>query len=193
MQIELKTINNEARADSRDIAQADFQQPSAYTLLAAATQAALNGEMVVAAELIRTARLVATPDQQDNVQLLSSAVVGELGRVAKGRRPSRANPHNEFRVVHFWFRNNMEEVIQGGQFVKVSRVVGYNPDFMVSVAGECRPVECKLTFNARALNQLLAYLSAYGAGHGYAVGIRLTCKLPDNITFIQCPLEARHD
>jgi len=73
------------------------------------------------------------------------------------------NLHSEFAVVHYWFRNNCEKVIPGGV------------------------IECKKTFNDRALNQLKDYMAAYKSKHGYAVAFSLKTELPKNITFIQCP------
>jgi hypothetical protein len=97
------------------------------------------------------------------------------------------NLHSEFAVVHYWFRNNCEKVIPGGVINRHKKINGYNPDFFVNVNGNIYPVECKKTFNDRALNQLKDYMAAYKSKHGYAVAFSLKTELPKNITFIQCP------
>lgn len=95
--------------------------------------------------------------------------------------------HNEFRVVHHWFRLNLNSLIPNAVLAIDIKYGGYIPDFMVVLDGNTRPVECKLIFNERARNQLFTYMNHFGSSHGYAVAPRLTCELPKNMTFIECP------
>lgn len=184
--VPVQEIRGEARVSSRD-------QQTPFFLLAEGIRYALNGDIRSAAQCLKEAERIAQPDQLDDVHLLKLGVISEISIAARSARPSKANPHNEFAVVHYWFKNHFSEAVQGAKLVRFDRRAGSNPDFMLRVDGEQRPVECKRIFNARALNQLLSYLTAYGATHGYAVALRLICALPPNITFIECPAEAAHD
>lgn len=169
------------------------QQPATpYVLLADAMRHALNSDTQQAIACIKLAREVAQPDQIENVELLISAVMHDISKVIQIRRVTKGSTHNEYGTVQFWFRNNYQRLFPGAETVKYQRIAGTNPDFMLELDGERTPVECKIAFTGRSLNQLLAYLEAYEAKRGVAVAFRLDCELPDNITFIECPEEARH-
>lgn len=163
-----------------------------FTLLAGSVQANLNGDTGEALRLVKLARSIATPEQVETVYLLSSSVMLDIAWVRHAKIPAKGNRHSEFAVVHYWFRNNYQAFIPTANLTKVVPRNKCIPDFMVLLDGKNYPVECKLSFTARSLNQLLEYMKVYGAEHGYAVALDLKCALPSNITFIECPVDATH-
>ena len=183
--VAVQTVAGEARADSREL--------DPYFFLAEAVRYTLNQRLDLAAAALRHAQAVATPEQEANVHLLTVAVASEMALMVRGQRAGKKeHPHNEFGAVQFWFKKHFRDLLPGAELVRFERLNGRNPDFMLRIDGALVPVECKLNFNARALNQLTSYMDAYGAQRGVAVALRLTCSLPENVQFFTCPEESRH-
>jgi hypothetical protein len=162
-----------------------------FKILAFAVELTLEKDFKGASAFIKIARDMASPEQLEDVAYLAMCVTCELAKAQLGSTTHEKNKHTEFATVQYWFKNNIEFVISGGVLKNdVTNYRGdYRPDFYVIVDGEKRPVECKKTFNERAVNQLNCYMKKTGASIGYAVAFKLKCKLPPNMIFIECPID----
>jgi len=165
-------------------------------MLSAAAELAFDGDFQASSMFINMARDSATESQEKDVSFLAACVSSQLAECIKSSTTHEKNKHTEFSTVQYWFKRNYESVI-ADSIIKndVSNYRGkYRPDFyiMVDGDGEKRPVECKKTFNERALNQLNSYMEVTNAKIGYAVAFSLKCNLPENVIFIQCPLDVSH-
>ena len=93
---------------------------------------------------------------------------------------------NEYSTTHTWVRREMSSLIGLDVIDKFSSLEsGRRPDFLVLDNGIKYPVECKMVFTKRALNQLQQYMIEMNVNKGYAVALKKTIELPDNIVFIQ--------
>lgn len=160
-----------------------------FKMLSAATQLALDKDFKASSMFIKMARDLAKPEQHEDVSWLAMCVSCELARAMAGSTKHEKSKHTEFATVQYWFRENYKYVIDDAVLKNdITNYRGeYRPDFYVIVDGEKRPVECKKTFNDRAVNQLDCYMKKTGASIGYAVAFKLKCKLPPNMIFIECP------
>lgn len=88
--------------------------------------------------------------------------------------------------IHSLFKKNYKTVLgKDCKIIKRKNDLHYIPDFWIKKDSQVIPVECKLyEFDKKALSQLLRYMDFYGCSHGVAVGKKLTCEIPDTITFI---------
>ena len=165
-----------------------------FKMLSAAAELAFDGDFQASSMFINMARDLATETQEKDVSILAACVSSQLAECIKNSTIHEKNKHTEFSTVQYWFKRNYESVI-ADSIIKndISNYRGkYRPDFYVIVDGEKRPVECKKTFNERALNQLNTYMKVTNAKIGYAVAFSLKCNLPENVIFIQCPLDVLH-
>lgn len=93
---------------------------------------------------------------------------------------------NEYSTTHTWVRRKMSSLIGLDVIDKFpSLESGRRPDFLVFDNGVKYPVECKIVFTKRALNQLQQYMIEMNVDKGYAVAPKKTIELPNNIIFIQ--------
>lgn len=93
---------------------------------------------------------------------------------------------NEYSSVHSWVRSNMSGLVGLDVIDRFpSLESGRRPDFLVLDNGIKYPVECKMVFTKRALNQLQQYMIEMNVDKGYAVAPKKSIELPDNIVFIQ--------
>lgn len=92
------------------------------------------------------------------------------------------------RDIHDWFRDNFKRIL-GEEYRIVDHKNNKNhiPDFWVTTPQDFKivPVEIKLhSFDHKSLEQLKRYMNFYESDRGIAVGKKLKCELPENITFI---------
>ena len=88
---------------------------------------------------------------------------------------------SEYGDVHTWVR--MNNSLNFSEGVKLPS--GRFPDFVSHEDGITYPVECKIRFTRRSLNQLLTYMDEMGVDKGYAVAFELRTDLPDGVEFIK--------
>jgi hypothetical protein len=88
---------------------------------------------------------------------------------------------SEYSDVHTWVRLNKDLNFKDGYKLQSGRI----PDFISSENNIDYPVECKIKFTERGLNQLKTYMVEMGVDKGYAVAFSCEIELPNNITFIQ--------
>ena len=93
---------------------------------------------------------------------------------------------SEYSDVHTWVRLNPDLNFIDGHKIPCGRI----PDFISVENGIEYPVECKIKFTTRSVNQLRTYMASMGVDKGYAVALELaTDKLPDNIKFIKVEVQ----
>lgn len=91
---------------------------------------------------------------------------------------------SEYSDIHTWVRLSSGMGFIEGYKLDSGRV----PDFVSVEQGKHYPVECKIKFNSKSLNQLRTYMVEMGVSKGYAVAVTLDVELPENIEFIEVPL-----
>lgn len=89
--------------------------------------------------------------------------------------------------VYEWFKDNYKDILgESFEIIKRKSDHGNRPDFWLLHGDKYIPVECKLhEFTRKGLQQLMRYMTFYGASNGVAVASELKCELPQNIRFIQ--------
>ena len=111
---------------------------------------------------------------------LHSCIEDYRSQVIKENR--RKTPRkSEYGDVHTWVRLNKSLNFSEGVKLSSGRV----PDFVSHEDGLTYPVECKIRFTNRSLNQLLTYMDEMGVDKGYAVAFELRVDLPAGIEFIK--------
>ena len=158
-----------------------------FKCLSLANQSVLKRDMEtfnLCADLARHEAELIGSDAYTAVGLALYSCIEDYSRLVSADRHRKSSRKSEYGDIHTWVRLNKDLGFIDGFRLKSGRV----PDFISVEDGVHYPVECKIKFVKRSLNQLLTYMDEMGVSKGYAVASELSVELPDGIEFIEVPV-----
>lgn len=117
------------------------------------------------------------------VSLAIHSIIDDIKTRAVNDNAGKRTKASEYGDIHTWVRLKSNLNYIEGRKLPSGRI----PDFILKENGAEYPIECKLVFTNRSLNQLKTYMREMKVDKGYAVAAKLTTKLPTGITFIKVP------